>query len=145
MLQIKYPAFDFRIKQEDNKDFIFDEVRKKWVTLSPEEWVRQNFIQYLLQLKQYPRTVIAIEKEIRLGDLKKRCDIVVYRDHIPWMIVECKEQSVVLSEAVIEQVLRYNIQLDVQVLVITNGSHSYAVQLKDGSIIPLDALPDWAG
>src|SRR6478736_1859605 len=126
MLQIEYPAFPFRFKEEKGKEFIFDEIRKKWVRLTPEEWVRQNFIQYLLQIKKYPSSIIAVEKEIKLGDLKKRCDIVVYKSHLPWMIIECKEQDIVLNDAVLQQTLRYNITLQSAILVVTNGSLSYA-------------------
>lgn len=143
MLQIEYPAFPFRFKDEAGKEFIFDEIRKKWVRITPEEWVRQNFIQYLLQEKKYPSSIIAVEKEIKLGDLKKRCDIVVYKSHQPWMIIECKEQSVSLNDAVLQQTLRYNITLQGTVLVITNGSNTYAFNIEKGSAKELDVLPEW--
>lgn len=143
MLSIEYPDFPFKIKEEDNRHSIFDEVRKKWVRLTPEEWVRQNFIQYLLQVKKYPASIIAVEKEIKLGDLKKRCDIVVYQNHQPWMIVECKDQSVELNDAVIEQVLRYNIKLDVHFIVITNGIYSYAASITNNKLEAQHQLPSW--
>src|SRR6478735_2677230 len=134
MLQVEYPSFNFRFKKENDKDLIFDEIRKKWIRLTPEEWVRQNFIQYLIQNKKYPASIIAVEKEIKLGDLKKRCDIVVYKSHLPWMIIECKEQDIVLNDAVLQQTLRYNITLQSTILVVTNGSLSYAFSLgKDGA------------
>ena len=145
MQPIVYPQFPFKIKKENNNDLIFDEVRKKWVRLTPEEWVRQNFIQYLLQVKNYPASIIAIEKEIKLGDLKKRCDIVVYKKDKPWMIIECKEQGVALNDAVIQQILRYNITLDVSVLVITNGENTYAVLTNKNGMQVLDVLPNWTG
>jgi len=143
MLRIDYPHHAFKIKQEDNRHLIFDEVRKKWITLTPEEWVRQNFIQYLVQVKKYPSSVIAVEKEIQLGELRKRCDIVVYKSHEPWMIIECKEQAVSLNDAVIHQILRYNISLKVKILVVTNGESTYAVQLSEGRILALKTLPVW--
>jgi len=143
MLQIEYPAFPFRFKEEQGKEFIFDEIRKKWVRLTPEEWVRQNFIQYLLQKKKYPPSIIAVEKEIKLGDLKKRCDIVVYKSHLPWMIIECKEQDVVLNDAVLQQTLRYNITLQSAILVVTNGSLSYAFSLDKEGAREMDMLPEW--
>ena len=77
MLSINYPEPDFRIKKEEGKEFIFDALRRKWLLLTPEEWVRQNFIQYLIKIKKYPSSLIAIEKEIQLGELKKRFDILV--------------------------------------------------------------------
>lgn len=143
MLQISYPEYPFRIKEETGKAFIFDEVRKKWVRLTPEEWVRQNFLQYLVQVLGYPRSVIAVEKAIQLGELNKRCDIVVYRGHNPWMIIECKEPGVALGEEVVQQVLRYNIPLNVKVLVVTNGAETKAVQLSQGAMALLQSLPAW--
>ena len=143
MLTIKYPDHPFKIKEEKSGHLIFDEVRKKWIVLTPEEWVRQNFIQFLLQTKKYPASVIAVEKEIRLGELRKRCDIVVYKDHKPWMIVECKEQTIVLNDLVVEQVLRYNMSLKVAILVVTNGNATYAVQIDDNGITPINNLPEW--
>lgn len=106
-------------------------MRKLWVRLTPEEWVRQNFIQYLVKVKQYPAAVMAVEKEIALGELRKRCDIVVYREHQPWMIVECKEMDMVLNDAVAAQIFRYNITLNVRYLVATNGNHTFALDTSN--------------
>lgn len=142
MIKIEYPPYQPKIKKEQEKEFIFDEVRKRWVVLTPEEWVRQNFLQYLVQVKQYPASLIAVEKEIKLGELKKRFDIVVYdRNSKPWMIVECKEMSVSLDKKVLDQVLRYNMTLNVPYLVITNGSYCMALLLKDNAMAEIDSLP----
>ena len=109
---------------------------------SPEEWVRQNFLQYLILIKNYPAALIAVEKLIKLGDLKKRFDIVLYdNNHHPWMIVECKEMSVALDTKVLDQVLRYNVTLQVPYLVITNGSYCYAFEIADGQMKAIDDLP----
>lgn len=143
MLRIQFPQHNFRIKEEDNREFIFDEGRKKWVRLTPEEWVRQNFLQYLIQVKKIPLSLIAIEKEVQLADVKKRCDVIVYKEHKPWMIVECKEMNVPLSQAVLEQVIRYNMALPVEYLVISNGSFSYAWQRKNNNLIEIEELPMW--
>jgi hypothetical protein len=143
MIKIEYPSYQPKIKEEAGKEFIFDEFRKRWVILTPEEWVRQNFLQYLTQTKKYPASLIAIEKEIKLGELKKRFDVVVYdRDSKPWMIVECKEMNVALDKSVLDQVLRYNITLDVPYLVITNGSYCIALQLKANLMKAIDTLPN---
>ncbi len=142
MIKIKYPAYQPKIKEEAGKEFIFDEFRKRWVILTPEEWVRQNFLQYLTQIKKYPAALIAIEKEIKLGELKKRFDIVVYDGETkPWMIVECKEMNVPLDKNVLDQVLRYNISLHVPYLVITNGSYCMVLQLKDNNMTEIVSLP----
>lgn len=142
MIKIEYPPYQPKIKKEAGKEYIFDEIRKKWIVLTPEEWVRQNFLQYLIQIKKYPASLIAVEKEIKLGELKKRFDVVVYDCNTkPWMIVECKEMNVPLGKAVLDQVLRYNISLDVPYLVATNGRHCMALQLKDGDMTIIESLP----
>ena len=143
MIKIEYPLYQPKIKVEAGKEFIFDEFRKRWVILTPEEWVRQNFLQYLTQTKKYPASLIAIEKEIKLGELKMRFDIVVYDGNTkPWMIVECKEMNVKLDTSVLDQVLRYNTTLNVPYLVITNGSFCMALHLTEKLMQPLDALPE---
>src|SRR5258708_4981170 len=122
MIRIDYPSHPYRIKTEDGKELIFDELRRQWLRLTPEEWVRQNFLQYLQQVKKYPVALIAVEKEIKLGELKKRFDILVYNaQHQPWLMVECKAMEVSLDDTVLAQVLRYNIAIPVQYMVITNG------------------------
>ncbi|HMK03496.1 MAG TPA: type I restriction enzyme HsdR N-terminal domain-containing protein [Ferruginibacter sp.] len=142
MIKIEYPPYQPKIKKEDHKEFIFDEVRKRWVILSPEEWVRQNFLQYLIHVKKYPASLIAVEKEIKLGELKKRFDIVVYdRNSKPWMIVECKEMNVVLDKSVLDQALRYNITLQVPYLVITNGSYCMGLSFEKNTMQETDDLP----
>ncbi|HEX3023627.1 MAG TPA: type I restriction enzyme HsdR N-terminal domain-containing protein [Chitinophagaceae bacterium] len=143
MIVVNYPKHEFRFKKEDNKEFIFDEVRKQWLRLTPEEWVRQNFLQYLIQSKKYPAALIAIEKEIKLNDLKKRCDIVVYKNEKPWMIVECKEMNVTLNENTIKQILRYNMVMKVDYLIITNGTNIYAWHIADGNANEIDSTPDF--
>lgn len=127
MINIVYPKPNFRLKQENNKEFIFDEIRKRWVILTPEEWVRQNFIKYLVSEKKYPAALIAVEKEIKLGELKKRCDIIIYKESFPWMIVECKEMNVPVNEKTFEQILNYNQTMDVQFLITTNGNITFGI------------------
>lgn len=142
MIKIAYPPYQHKIKKELDKELIFDEVRKQWVMLTPEEWVRQNFLQYLIQVKKYPSTLIAVEKEIFLGDIKKRFDIVVYdKNTKPWMLIECKEMNVPLNNTVLSQVLRYNINLQVPYLVITNGSYSYAFTNSNKQLEEINELP----
>jgi hypothetical protein len=143
MVKIAYPEPKFRMKEEDNKEFIFDEFRKLWVRLTPEEWVRQNFLQYLVQVKNYPASLIAVETEIKLNDLRKRCDIIVYKADKPWMIIECKEMNEVLNESVLQQVLRYNISIPSEYLVITNGTSAFAWQLQNGKAEQIFVLPHW--
>jgi len=144
MIKIDYPPYQPKIKKEDNKEFIFDAIRKRWIILTPEEWVRQNFLQFLIIVKKYPAALIAVEKEIKLGDLKKRFDIVVYDNNSePWMIIECKEMNVELNKQVLDQVLRYNIAMQVPYLVITNGSYCMAFQCNQNQLVDLKELPSF--
>ena len=143
MIKIEYPLWQPKIKSQSGKEFIWDEIRKQWIVLTPEEWVRQNFLQFLILVKKYPAALIAIEKEIQLGDMNKRFDIVVYdRNTNPWMIIECKEMNVELSKQVLDQVLRYNIAMQVPYLVITNGSYCMAFQCINNKLKDLVELPD---
>jgi hypothetical protein len=143
MIKINYPQYDFRIKEEGGKELIFDDFRKLWVRLTPEEWVRQNMLQYLVQVKKYPASLIAVEKEIALGELRKRFDILVYKASKPWMIIECKEMNVNLNEPVIKQILSYNISLQTDFLVVTNGTSTYGFALGKDGIEPVGELPDF--
>ena len=144
MIKIAYPPYQHKIKKELDKELIFDEIRKQWMLLTPEEWVRQNFLQYLIQVKNYPASLIAVEKEIFLGDVKKRFDVVVYdKNTKPWMLIECKEMNVPLNNAVLSQVLRYNINLRVPYIVITNGSYCYAFINTNNKLQELNELPEF--
>ena len=145
MKELNLPAYQFKIKEEEGKTKIFDASRKKYVQLTPEEWVRQNFIQFLIQEKKYPASLIAIEKEIYLGELKKRCDIVVYdRNSLPWMIIECKAMNMAVNAKVVDQILRYHITLPAQYLVITNGSYCFGFEKRKGQFYEIDVIPEYA-
>ncbi|MGX5820387.1 type I restriction enzyme HsdR N-terminal domain-containing protein [Chitinophaga lutea] len=146
MIQLHFPPPDFRITGAAGQEMIFDPFRKKNVVLTPEEWVRQNFLNYLVKTMAYPAPLLSIEKELRLGELRKRCDIVVYsREAIPWMIVECKEMGVPLGMPVLEQIVRYHMAMPVPYLVITNGSNTWCCRL-DGEMGEwrfVEQLPDY--
>lgn len=141
MIRIEYPPFDYRIRTEAGKEWIFDELRRQWVRLTPEEWVRQNTLQYLVQVMRYPASLIAIEKEITLGEMRKRFDILVYRDARPWMIIECKEMNVPMDEPALKQILNYNIALQAAYLLITNGSFMYGFGIEKGKMEQIHELP----
>jgi hypothetical protein len=146
MISINYPEPAFRIKREGEKPFIFDALRKQWLVLTPEEWVRQNFVQYLIRIKEYPSTLIAQEKKILLGELTKRFDILVYDNaHKPWLMVECKGAEIKLNESVLEQALRYNISVPVQFIFITNGNSTYGWKKTEIGLEELKEVPAWVG
>ncbi|MBC9912651.1 type I restriction enzyme HsdR N-terminal domain-containing protein [Chitinophaga varians] len=144
MITINFPPPDFRISREQDKELIFDRYRKKFVRLTPEEWVRQNFLNYLVKSMGYPASLIGIEREIMLGELKKRFDIVVYNRHMePWMLIECKEMNVPISQQTLEQIVRYNMVIPATYLVMTNGTHTFCCthHVESGQWLFLDALP----
>ncbi len=142
MIKVDFPAPAFQIKEEDGKEIIFDGLRKQWLRLTPEEWVRQNIIQYLIQIKHYPAALIAVEKEISLGEVRKRFDVLIYDiHHQPWMMIECKAMGVELHEKVLAQLMRYHVSVPVPYLVISNGSYTYGWEKKDNQLFSLYDLP----
>jgi hypothetical protein len=146
MLEINYPEPDFKTRNEDGKDRIFDVFRKKWLLLTPEEWVRQNFIRYLLSVKKYPASLIALEKVIMLGELRKRFDVLVYdTGHQPWMMVECKAPQVVLDDSTVQQALRYNLSIPVRYIIVTNGPVTWGWERKSSGLVLLNDMPEWDG
>jgi hypothetical protein len=138
-----YPTYPFKLQQVQGKDQIFDPFRKAWVILTPEEWVRQNILQYLVQTCNYPNSLIAVEKTIQLGELDKRFDIVVYKNDIPWMIIECKEARVEIGEKTLQQILQYQQVLNAQYLIITNGHQTLGAKIYSGKLQPLQNFPEY--
>lgn len=131
MMQVlNLPQYQFKIKQSDFKTQIFDSVRKKYVALTPEEWVRQNFLQYMIQEKKYPASLIAVEAGLEYNQRKKRTDILVYNNSgKPYLMVECKAPDVKVTEKVFDQIARYNLVFQVNYLVVTNGLEHYCCEL----------------
>lgn len=122
MLQLNLPTYQFKIKSKENKRFIFDNLRKKYVVLTPEEWVRQNFATYLINEKNYPASLIAIEKQLEVNGLIKRSDILIFNtDGKPEIIIECKAPSMTINQDVFDQIARYNLKLKANYLIVTNG------------------------
>ena len=143
MILVDFPSYDFKVQSVKGKDQIFDPCRKKWVLLTPEEWVRQNLLQYLIQVCKYPIELIAIEKEIQLGSLTKRFDILIYRESTPWMIIECKEVRTPLNEKTILQLLQYQQILDATYLIASNGRETIGAEIKLGNLHTLHQFPNY--
>lgn len=130
MFKLNLPEYNFRIKKENNQTKIFDLIRKKFVVLTPEEWVRQNFIMFMLKENNFPQSLVAVEKELELNKLKKRTDIVFFnRDAKAMIIVECKAPGIEISQNTFEQIARYNIKLCVDYLIVTNGINHYCCKM----------------
>jgi len=144
MQQLNLPQYPIKLKEEKGTKYIFDPIRKKYLVLLPEEWVRQNFIQYLINEKSFPSTLIAIEKGLKLNELQKRADIVIYDNKgQPIVLIECKAPKVKINQEVFEQVARYNIVFKVPYLVVTNGIEHYCakVNFESNSFEFLKELP----
>ena len=146
MQSLNLPAFPFRIREEEDKKQIFDIFRRKFVSLTPEEWVRQHFMAWLLVQKQYPLGLIAVEVSLKYHWMQKRADAIIYgTDGQPLMIVECKAPSVKLSQDVFDQIARYNFNFGVKYLLVTNGLVHYCC-LKKGEgndWVFLEEVPDY--
>ncbi|TYB77303.1 type I restriction enzyme HsdR N-terminal domain-containing protein [Bizionia gelidisalsuginis] len=130
MQQLNFPTYSFRFKNSENKVSIFDAIRKKFVILQPEEWVRQHCVWYLIEEKNYPKSLINVEKELIINDLKKRYDIVVFNpDGSIHLIVECKAPKIAIKQNTFDQVARYNLALNATYLMVTNGLNHYYCQM----------------
>ncbi|MGQ1908509.1 type I restriction enzyme HsdR N-terminal domain-containing protein [Marinifilum sp. RC60d5] len=122
MENLNLPTYSFKLKFDLQRKLIFDSIRKKYVVLTPEEWVRQNFIRYLVEEKGYPDSLIAVEKKVDVNLLPQRSDIVFYNKNAnPVIIVECKSTKIKITQEVFNQIARYNMKLRVPFLVVTNG------------------------
>jgi diaminopimelate epimerase len=147
VLTLNFPTYSFRIKNKENKPLIFDEVRKKFVPLQAEEWVRQHCLQFLIREKKYPKSLMCVEKEIQIGSVKNRYDIAVYgADQKVKIVVECKAPHVKITQNSFDQIARYNFKLDAKYLMVTNGiNHYYCyVDLKKKKYVFLKDLPVYA-
>ncbi len=130
MQKLNFPEYNFRFKSNNNNTLIFDEIRKKFIVLTPEEWVRQHLVQYLLEEMKYPKSLINVEKQLKLNNTLKRYDIVVYRnDGSIFLLVECKAPSIPISQITFDQIARYNLSLDASYLMISNGLEHYYCQM----------------
>jgi hypothetical protein len=126
MIKLNLPNYNFKIKNSENKTLIFDKLRKKYLVLTPEEWVRQHFVQYLIREKKYPVSLIALEKQLTVNNLKKRSDILVFNtDGHSQIIVECKAPQIKITQDTFDQIARYNLKLKAHYLIVTNGLEHY--------------------
>ncbi len=143
MLNLDFPAVQLSLKHENAKTYVFDIIRKKWLVLTPEEHVRQHLIHFFVNTMQYPAGLMAIEKQIKVGAMNKRFDIVIYnRDHKPWMLVECKEPSTEINEKVLHQLLNYQRTIQCHYWLLTNGHRAFCANAGDPHNIKWeDSLP----
>jgi len=146
MQNLNFPNYSFRFKNSENKVAIFDDIRKKFILLTPEEWVRQHTIQFLLNENQYPKSYINVEKLIKINDLSKRYDVVVFRPNGEiYLLIECKAPEVSISQQTFDQIARYNLVLKAKYLMVTNGLNHYFCQMdfENEKYVFLKELPEY--
>jgi hypothetical protein len=143
---LKLPTYSFRIKEKGGKKLIFDRYRSKWIVLTPEEWVRQNFIRYLIEERHYPVSLISVEHSIRMNQLNFRSDAVIFtKMGKPLVIIECKAPEVKISQKAFDQIVRYNFDLKVKYLIVTNGINHYCCKIDQNELTYsfLTEIPDY--
>lgn len=143
---LNLPPYPFKITTQGGQLFIFDEIRKKELLLTPEEWVRQHYIQYLISVKNYPRGLIKLEGGITLNGLAKRSDIVVFdRNGNKILLIECKAPTVKISQKVFDQVARYNMVYKVPLIGVTNGLSHYqcAINFEAQNYTFVEEIPNY--
>ena len=146
MQKLNFPTYTFRLKNSENKIAIFDEIRKKFIVLTPEEWVRQHVVSFLLQEKKYPKSYINVEKLIKVYGLNKRYDVVVYQPNgAIYLLIECKAPEVIVTQDTFDQIARYNLKLKAKYLMITNGLNHYFCEMdfENEKYVFLSDLPDF--
>ena len=143
-MNILFPAYEPRLQKQDDQLYTWCFIRKKWVLFTKEEWVRQNWLNYLLNQLQYPSSMIAVERGIQLGELKKRVDILVFKASLPWLLIECKEQDIPLSEKTVQQILSYQTVLQTGYLIVSNGKESRGFKVIGTEISEIASLPSYS-
>jgi hypothetical protein len=146
MKTLNLPAYNFKVKDQDGIRFIFDPLRKKYVVLTPEEWVRQNFIQFLIQDKKYPASLIAVEIGLKYNQLQKRADVLIYnKQGQPYLMIECKAPEVKISQETFHQIAAYNMSFKVNYLVVTNGMDHFCCKMDytENTYQFLQMIPDF--
>jgi hypothetical protein len=145
MFQLNLPFYNITLKEENGNHFIFDDIRKKYLRLTPEEWVRQNFVKYLIDEKKYPPSLIIIEKGLKLNELTKRADVLIYKNSSPILLVECKAPTVKINQNTFDQISRYNLTFKVPYLMVTNGMSHYCCQIdfEKNSYHFLEDIPEF--
>ena len=147
MQKLNLPEYSFRIKTTEGKSFIFDSLRKKYVRLTPEEWVRQNFVQFLIVEKKYSVSLIAVEAGVKVNNNPQRADLVIFdRSGNPALVAEFKAPEVKISQQTFDQIVRYNMQLKVKLLIVSNGLEHFCCRINyaDNSYAFLPEIPDFA-
>jgi hypothetical protein len=145
MFKLNLPDFNLTVRKEEGKVWIFDIIRKKYIVLTPEEWVRQHFIHYLINELNYPKSLFRIEGSLTYNKLQKRSDIVIHdREGKPWMLVECKAPNIKLTQKAFNQVAVYNMTIGARYVAVTNGMVQYCfAPSEQGQANHLTSFPEF--
>jgi len=147
MQKLNLPEYSFKFKTREDKDYIFDSLRRKYVRLTPEEWVRQNFVQFLVTEKKYSTSLIAVEAGVKVNNNPQRADLVVFdRAGNPVLVAEFKAPEIKISQQTFDQIVRYNMQLKVPLLIVSNGLQHYCCRINynDNSYAFLPEIPEFS-
>lgn len=146
MQPLNLPEYNIKLKKENNKAFIFDDLRKKYLVLTPEEWVRQHLVNFLITHKNFPKSLIVIEKGLVFNEMQKRADVLIYNKNLsPLLMVECKAPQIKISQKVFEQIIAYNLVFKVPYLLVSNGMNHYCCQIdfEQQKFTFLEDIPDF--
>ena len=146
MQKLNFQLYNFRFKNNENKRSIFDEIRKKFIILTPEEWVRQHVVQFLVEEKKYPKSLINVEKILKVNGLRKRYDVVVFNsDGSIFILIECKAPQIKITQTTFDQIARYNMTMKAQFLMVTNGLNHYFCKMdfENEKYVFLENLPNY--
>ena len=145
-MQLNLPVYNFRTTQKEGRTFIFDALRRRWVKLTPEEWVRQHLVRYLIEEKGFPASLIAVERSLRFNQQDFRADVVVFStEGKPLLVVECKAPEVKITQKVFDQIVRYNFEFQVDFLIVSNGMTHFCCKIDKGNLAYefLQEIPDF--
>lgn len=145
MNKLNLPNYSFKLRKINGRNEIFDETRRKWLVCTPEEWVRQHFIKWLIHEKRFPSSNIAVEGGLVLNQLQKRTDIVAFRNGKPLLLVECKAPQIKITQKTFDQIFRYNLEVNAPFLAVTNGMKHFFAQYRaaENRIVYLEELPEY--
>lgn len=145
-MRLDFPAYNFKIKRQENSNYVFDIIRKKFVLLTPEEWVRQHALHYLNETQRYPASLIAVERGLQVNGMKKRFDLLVFgKEGIPKILVECKAPHIRISQPAAFQIAVYNSRFNCPYLWLTNGLQHFRFEVgANGETHAIPHIPDFS-
>ncbi len=145
LIPLSLPKPQLKLARNGSKLLVWDDIRRKYLQLTPEEWVRQHLVHYLVNYRKFPRSSITLESSFQLNKKSQRTDILIYKNLLPWLLIECKAPQLLLSQKTFDQATRYNLHYKTPYLIVSNGLQHFVVKMKHGEkkCELLDDLPDY--